>query len=258
MKISACIITLNEEENLPRALASLRDIADEIVVVDSGSTDATRKIAESAGARFIHHDWEGYVGQKNFALTQASHDWILSIDADEELDPALRAQIQQIKNSDQASLPAGYAFSRIVFYNGKWIRHGDWFPDILVRLFDRRKAWFAGGHVHERLETQGVTATINSGFLRHYTYKNKIDRENRIQRYAELWARSAHEQGRKAGPLTGPLHALVRLVRGLIVKGGILDGRAGIEIAMGNAKEVLLKYKKLRELNQTAREVARG
>jgi len=247
MKISACIITLNEERNLPRCLKSVAPLADEILVVDSGSTDATLDIAAKFGARVVGQDWLGYVGQKNFALDNASHSWVLSIDADEEISPELATAIERIKNdipADAPGAPNGYQFSRIVFYRGRWIRHGDWYPDRLVRLFRRTEARFAGGHVHEKLELRGGHPIL-PGHLHHFTYEDASDRADRCARYAALWAQSAHEQHRRAHAWSPPLHALARWGKGFLLKGGFLDGAIGWDIATGNAREVWLKYQLL-------------
>jgi glycosyltransferase involved in cell wall biosynthesis len=247
MKISVCLITLNEEKSLRRCLASTATLADEIVLVDSGSTDGTTTIAREFGARVIHQDWLGYVGQKNFALGQATYEWVLSIDADEEISAELGAAIAVLKNDPEAELTNGYQFSRMVFFQGRWIRHGDWYPDRLVRLFRRSEARFSGGRVHEKLELDGVHPIL-PGHLHHYTYENAEDRARRCAHYATLWAESAYEQGRKANVLSGPLHAAARFAKGLLLRGGFLDGAVGWEVAAGNAREVWLKYELLREL----------
>ncbi|NJK93189.1 MAG: glycosyltransferase family 2 protein [Blastochloris sp.] len=249
MKISACIITLNEESNLPRCLQSLRDLVDEVVIVDSGSTDRTPFIATEFDARFIRHDWEGYVAQKNFALSKASYNWVLSIDADEELSSELRHEIKKIHDGPEPSStsPSGYEVSRVVFYEGHWIRFGDWYPDRLVRLFDKRKASFAGGQVHERLEIQGPIEPL-AGELHHYTYKDLADQKARIEHYSTLWAQTAHQEGKRANFLSPYTHALWRLFRSLFLKGSIQGGSLGWQIARLNAYEVYLKYKKLAAL----------
>ncbi|MEM1057894.1 MAG: glycosyltransferase family 2 protein [Verrucomicrobiota bacterium] len=248
MRISACLITLNEEANLRRCLESVRPLVEEILVVDSGSSDATLAIAAEFGARCQHHDWAGYVGQKNFALEQAEHDWVLSIDADEEISPALAEGIRLVKEiEDPARLPAGYEVSRLVHYQGQWIYHGDWFPDVLVRLFRLDRARFAGGRVHERLEVDGSVERL-PGYLHHFTYRDRADRAARTEKYARLWAESAAEAGKTAGPLAPASHALARFLKGYLLKRGFLDGALGFEIAAGNAREVWLKYRELRGL----------
>ena len=245
MKISACLITLNEERNLPRCLKSVAPLVDEILLVDSGSTDRTLDLARDLGSRVISQSWLGYVGQKNFALDHAQHDWILSIDADEEISPELAAAILRGENRFLGPL-SGYQFSRLVFYRGRWIRHGDWYPDRLVRLFRRDQARFRGGRVHEQLQLPGEHPVL-PGHLHHFTYDDPADRVRRCALYANLWARSAHDQGRRAQPWTGPLHALARLGKGYLLKRGFLDGAIGWDIALGNAREVRLKYRLLRQ-----------
>jgi glycosyltransferase involved in cell wall biosynthesis len=242
MKISACIITLNEEKNLPRCLRSIQSFVDEIIIVDSGSNDGTAAVAASFHARFIPHSWEGYVKQKNFAISQASHPWILSIDADEEISAELLENLQQLKS--RTTHPSGYEVSRIVEYLGVQIFHGDWFPDRLVRLFQKDRARFAGGEVHERLEVDGPIEKIG-GYLWHYTYRDREDRLRRIHKYAALWAKSALQRGKTATPVSPLLHAGWRLFRGFILKRGFLNGALGWEIAWGNATEVFWKYQLL-------------
>lgn len=252
MKISACLITLNEERNLPRCLGSVTPLADEILVVDSGSADATAEIARKFGARVVHQAWLGYVGQKNFALDQAVHPWVLSIDADEEISSGLAASIKRVKSDPAAespSAPNGYEVSRLVHYRGQWIRHGDWYPDRLVRLFRRDDARFTGGRVHEKLEIPGNHPLL-PGHLHHYTYTDPADRAARCALYAGLWAQSAHEMGRRAHPWSPALHSLARFFKGFLLKGGLLDGAVGWDVASGNAREVWLKYHRLLELNR--------
>ncbi len=252
MKITACLITLNEERHLPRCLASVAPLVDDILVVDSGSVDSTVDLAAKFGARVVGQDWLGYVGQKNFALDRATHEWVLSIDADEEISPELAASITRVKNdpaSASSTAPNGYQVSRLVFYRGQWIRHGDWYPDRLVRLFRRDEARFSGGHVHEKLELPGEHPIL-PGHLHHFTYENADDRAARCARYAQLWAQSAHEQHRRASIWSGPLHGLARFVKGYVFKSGFRDGAVGWDIAAGNAREAWLKYDLLRQLNR--------
>jgi glycosyltransferase involved in cell wall biosynthesis len=252
VKISACLIVCNEEKNLARCLQSVAPVVDEIVVVDSGSTDRTIDIARSFGARVIVQPWLGYVGQKNFALEQALHPWVLSIDADEELSPELAAAIARLRGDPAKDAPGafnGYTVSRLVFYRGKWIRHGDWYPDRLVRLFRRAEARFSGGRVHEKLEIAGHHPLL-PGELHHFTYTDPADRARRSATYAALWAQSAHEARRRTWPGIGASHAALRFVRGFIFKRGFLDGAAGFDVARGNAREVWLKYHLLREMQR--------
>lgn len=251
MKISFCIITLNEETNLGRCLDSVADLADEIVVLDSGSSDGTETIARKHDAVWKHQDWLGFVGQKNKLLGLATHDWVFSIDADEELSPELRREVAALKQTvpDVATGPnavVGWSMPRCVLYEGKWIRHGDWYPDRLTRLFRRSWAKFAGAKVHERLELEGSVTPLR-GELYHYSFKDAEDHWNRCRKYAALWAESQLEQGRRVGPLSPLAHACFRWVRCYLLKRGFLDGGQGWRIAKMNAREVYLKYSLLRQ-----------
>ena len=250
MKISFCLITLNEEEILPRCLRSCADLADEIVVVDCGSQDATPKIAAAFGASWHAQEWPGYVAQKNKALGLARHEWAFSLDADEELSPALRDELAALKAGEPESECSGFTVPRCVLYEGRWIRHGDWYPDRLLRLARRdRNARFAGGKVHERLEVQGVVEHLR-GNLHHYSFKNAADHWARCRKYARLWAESQFEAGRTAGPIAPYLHAAHRWCRGYLFKGGFLDSAQGWRIARMIAREVFLKYSLLREFRR--------
>ncbi len=245
MKISFCLITLNEEANLARCLKSCADLDDEIVIVDSGSTDGTEKIAREFGARWQQQDWPGYVAQKNLALSLAAHDWVFSLDADEELSPALREEVRALKQAGPPAEAAGFSMPRCVLYEGRWIRHGDWYPDRLVRLFRRDRARFAGGKVHERLEITGPIRALQ-GELHHYSFRDAADHWARCQHYARLWAETRREQGKTASPVAPYCHAAGRWLRGYLLRGGFLDGRQGWRIAAFNAREVYLKYRLLR------------
>jgi glycosyltransferase involved in cell wall biosynthesis len=250
VKISFCLITLNEEKNLPRCLKSCADLADEIVVLDSGSTDATEKIARDFGARFERQDWPGYVGQKNKALSLASHPWIFSLDADEELSPELRTEIRLLKTAGEVGNDVGgFSMPRCVFYEGRWIRHGDWYPDRLVRWFRREGATFLGGKVHERLEIRGRAVSLH-GELYHHSFRDAADHRMRGEKYARLWAQEKFEAGQGAGPLAPVCHAAFRWVRGYILRRGFLDGAQGWRIAALCARETFLKYRLLRKMSR--------
>lgn len=245
MKLSLCIITLNEEANLPRCLASCAGVVDEIVVVDSGSTDGTEALARQHGARWVPQDWLGYVGQKNLALSLARHEWVLSLDADEALSPQLAEEIRALKATDPPTDVTGYDMPRCVFYEGRWIRHGDWYPDRLVRLFRKDRARFEGGQVHERLVLEGVIRHLR-GDLYHYSFKDAADHRARGEHYARLWAQSQRAAGRTAGPLAPYYHAAFRWLRGYFLRAGFLDGPQGWRIATLCARETFLKYHWLR------------
>lgn len=246
MKISFCLIVKNEASNLPRCLRSLAGLADEIVVVDSGSTDDTESIAKSFGVRWHYRDWPGFGAQKNAAIDLALNPWIFSIDADEEISPPLREEILELKKQPPAGDCAGFSVPRCVLYEGRWIRHGDWYPDRLVRLFRREQARFTESKVHERLEIRGRVIAL-AGDLNHYTYTDAADHERRCRYYARLWAEAQHEAKRTANPAAPYLHAAFRWLRGYILRLGFLDGRQGWRIASFCAWETYLKYKLLRD-----------
>jgi len=246
MKISFCLITLNEQDNLDRCLASFRGLADEIVILDSGSTDHTAEIARAHQARFEHQPWQGYVAQKNSVLARASHDWIFSVDADEALSPELHAQIASIKSNPPPPEISGYSMPRCVLYEGRWIRHGDWYPDRLTRLFRRDRSHFAGGKVHERLETTGQIIPL-AGDLYHYSFRDAADHWARCQKYARLWAETKLEQRKSAFPGAPLAHATFRFLRAYLLRRGFLDGPLGFRIAWFAAREVHLKYSLLRQ-----------
>jgi glycosyltransferase involved in cell wall biosynthesis len=248
VKISFCLITLNEERNLARCLQSCSDLADEIVVVDSGSTDGTARVAERFGVRWVEQPWLGYVGQKNRAISLALHDWVFSIDADEEISARLHAEIRALKLKPPPFEVSGFNMPRCVLYEGRWIRHGDWYPDRLVRLFRRDRARFTGGRVHERLEITGLVHPFR-GEIHHHSFRDAADHWARCEKYARLWAESRHEEGRTVGPLAPPLRAAFRWLRGYVFRRGFLDGAQGWRIAAYCAGEVRLKYRLLREFN---------
>jgi glycosyltransferase involved in cell wall biosynthesis len=252
MKISVCIITLNEESNLRRCIRSCLGFSDEIIVVDSGSQDGTQKLAEEEGAKFMFNRWNGFVDQKNFALDQAKNDWIFCIDADEEISKELADSILNVKGLGYELLPCWYSISRQTFHEGRWIRHGDWFPDELIRFFRRGRGLFEGGRVHERLEVEGKGGTL-SGLLRHYSYAGPLDFWNRCGKYADLWAASKFEDGRRVGRMAAVSHMAGRWVRAYLLKGGFLDGFAGFQIALFASCETYLKYSILADLCRAER-----
>jgi len=249
MNISFCLITLNEEANLQRCLQSCAELADEIVVLDSGSTDGTEQIVRQFGARWEHQEWLGFVGQKNRALGRAACPWVFSIDADEALSPELREEVRHLKGTEPPVDCGGYSMPRCVCYEGRWIRHGDWYPDRLVRLFRRDRARFVGGQVHERLEVAGTVVRLHSD-LHHYSFRDAADHWERCQKYARLWAETQLAAGQQAGVWAPSVHAAFRWLRGYVLRRGFLDGPQGRRIADLNAREVRLKYQLLRDLSR--------
>ncbi len=242
MKISATIITYNEQDNLPRALESL-GCCDEIVIVDSGSSDGTVELARRGGARVIERDWPGYAAQKNFAAAQASHDWILALDADEELSPELQRELLDLKR--QGAGCDAYSCPRLAQYRGGWIRHSGWYPDRKVRFYDRRKARWVGDYVHESVRVEGSLGLLQ-GDLLHYTCATLTRHIDSVNRYTTLAAREMAANGRRVGLARLLAAPPWEFVRSYFLRRGFLDGRNGFLIAAMAAFYVFAKYAKLR------------
>jgi glycosyltransferase involved in cell wall biosynthesis len=245
MKISATIITYNEERNIARAIESLR-CSDEIVVVDSGSSDRTVEIAEKLGARVVESAWRGYAGQKNHASEQATHDWILSIDADESLSEALEGEIWQLKKNGPEF--DGYTMPRLAQYLGKWILHSGWYPDRKIRLFDRRKARWVGDFVHESVALDGPVGHLEANLL-HFTCDSLSEHLKTMDRYTTLAAEQLVSRGRKVGLSQLLLDPPWTFFRTFLLQRGFLDGVEGISIAYMAALYQFLKFAKARNMS---------
>ncbi|MBN1670254.1 MAG: glycosyltransferase family 2 protein [Kiritimatiellae bacterium] len=250
--ISACITAGNEEKNIRRCLESVCGWTHEVVVVDSFSSDATVEICRRYTDRVYQHEWLGYIGQKNLIKDLAEGQWILFIDADEEASPELRDEIVRLFERGPPPDIAGYEFPRIVHYLGKWIRHGEWYPDIKLRLFRKGLGMCAGREPHDRVVVEGRTARLR-GHLRHYTYDNISDQVNTLNRFSSIAAQGMYEEGRRFHWHDILLRPLVRFVKGYAVKRGFLDGFQGWVIAVSSAYSVFLKYAKLREIGLARR-----
>jgi glycosyltransferase involved in cell wall biosynthesis len=233
--ISAIIISFNEENNIAEAIASL-PFCDEVIVVDSGSTDRTCEIATASGARVIVHDWSGYTNQKNFAAGQVSNDWIFSLDADERVSMELADElVRWKKNPTDVS---AMAMPRRAFYLGKWINHSGWYPDRKIRLYNRRHSRWIGDFVHERLQVDGRVGRFQ-GDLLHFPYREWQDHIERINRYTQLAADAARAGGRGANLLKLVLGPPLVFLKSSIVHAGFLDGWRGFAIAYMAARYVL-------------------
>jgi glycosyltransferase involved in cell wall biosynthesis len=247
MKISATIVTLNEESNIARAVESLRPCVDEIVVVDSGSSDRTREIAAELGARVVREDWRGYAEQKNFAAGCAAHDWILSIDADEELTPGLAAEIQALRASGDHNDAGGWTMPRRARYLGRWIRHSGWYPDRKTRLYHRKRGTWKGDRVHESVQVTGAVGELRSDLL-HYTCDSLHQHLLTIDRYTSLAAQAIAESGKPVGFRRLVIDPPWTFIRSYFLQRGFLDGGHGFVIAAMAGFYAFLKYAKAREI----------
>jgi glycosyltransferase involved in cell wall biosynthesis len=242
MKITATIVTLNEERNIARAIESLRCV-DEILIVDSGSSDRTRDIAGRLGARVVEEPWRGYAAQKNFASLQAAHPWILSLDADEMVSEELEADILSLKK--EGPRYDSYSMPRMAQYLGRWIQHSGWYPDRKVRLFHRDRAEWKGEYVHESVRVDGPTGRLD-GKLLHFTCDSLSQHLRTLDRYTTL---AAEQLKSRHSPV--PLRRLVvdpgwTFLRTYFVQRGFLDGPQGLAIAWMAAFYTFLKYAKAR------------
>ncbi|MEE4259944.1 MAG: glycosyltransferase family 2 protein [Bacteroidales bacterium] len=245
-QLSVVIITLNEEKNIARCLKSVEEIADEIVIVDSNSTDKTPEICKSFGARFIQHPFEGYVKQKNFAVSQAKYDHVLSLDADEALSEKLLASIKLVKENFEAD---GYTMNRMTNYAGKWIKHSGWYPDIKLRLFDRRKGKWTGLIIHEKFELyKGGQIKHLNGDLLHFSFYSVDEHRRQSDKFTSLGAKADYEKGKKAPVYKIWGSPIVKFLKDYIFNLGFLDGREGFVICWISAGASYTKYQKLKKL----------
>jgi len=242
--VSATLIAYNEEQNIEEALQSL-SWADEIVVVDSGSQDATLEICRKYTDRIFHRDWTGYVDQKNFAVEQARRDWIFSLDADERVSPELCAEIRDL--ALKGFCRPGYCIPRVAFFMERWIRHGDWYPDYQLRLFDRNCGKWGGGRVHESVKTAEKPAYLQ-GEIHHFTYRSLSEYLARLDTYSRLAAHDYQQQEKSATLLKLLGNPIAAFMKAYLMKRGFLDGTPGFAIAVMGAVSVFFKYAKLYEL----------
>jgi protein-tyrosine phosphatase len=247
--ISACVTAGNEERNVARCLESLR-WCDEIVVVDSFSRDRTVEICRRYTQRVVQHEWLGYIGQKNFAIGLASHAWVLVLDADEEVSPALRDEILAALESDGNEY-AGYHFPRQVHYLGRWICHGEWYPDVKLRLFRREFGRAEGREPHDHIVVRGRTRRLQNP-IRHYTYDDLGDHVDTMNRFSTITAREQFREGERFRWIDFLFRPFWRFLKAYVFKRGFLDGRRGLLIAGVSAFGVTIKYAKLWELQRAA------
>jgi len=244
--ISVVIITYNEEKNIGRCIDSVIPIADEIVVVDSFSSDNTESICKEKGVHFIRHTFEGHIEQKNLAITQAKYPHILSLDADEVLSEKLRKNILEVKENWQYD---GYYVNRLNNYCGKWIRHCGWYPDRKLRLWDSRKGKWTGTNPHDRFEMEKGAKTQNlKGDLLHYSFSSIKQHMDQVNLFSDIKAQMAFQKGKKSGLLKILFFPMFKFFRGYILKLGFLDGFYGYIICRNTAHGEFLRYAKLRRM----------
>lgn len=248
VRISAVIITKNEEINIGRCLDSLQEIADEILVVDSYSNDKTEEICHQRNVRFIQNPFEGHIEQKNFAASKATYNFVLSLDADEALDEELKKSILEVKQNWRYD---GYTMNRLTNYCGKWIHYGNWYPDTKLRLWDKNKGKWGGMNPHDRFMMEDGAKIIRlKGQLLHYSFYSVYDHIRKMNNHSETSARSYFENGKKATLFLLLFSPLFSFLKGYIVKRGFLCGFYGFVIAMIDAHFTFIKYVKIRELQR--------
>jgi glycosyltransferase involved in cell wall biosynthesis len=251
MKISVVIITYNEEKNIGRCIDSVKEVTDDIVVLDSFSTDKTKSIAESKNAKVVQQKFMGYGKTKHFATTLAQHDWILSLDADEALDTALKNEILRLNESPDVG---AYSMNRLNNYCGQWIRYGSWYPDTKIRLFNRKYFNWNDAEVHETVVPLSTNMKIGklSGHILHYTVTSVEAHLAQAKKFATIAAQEAYNKGRKTNIIVVLLSPVFKFLRDYVFKLGFLDGTNGFNIAFISAKAKYWKYKGLYQLQKSA------
>jgi glycosyltransferase involved in cell wall biosynthesis len=249
-KVSACIIAMNESDRIGDCIRSL-SWCDEVVVVDSHSSDGTREVAVQMVARVIERDWPGFGAQKEFCVRAASHDWVFCIDCDERVSPQLREEIEALRRQGFPQR-AGWRFPRCSNYLGRWIRHGTWYPDRQLRLFDRRRGRWSGAAVHERVQLEGTPGELR-GELLHLPYRSLSEHLGTIDRYTTTMAEGLHARGVRGGVLDLLTRPTARFVNFYFLRLGLLDGWRGFLMACLAAQYVRLKWAKLLVLQRDVR-----
>ncbi len=249
MGISCFVVCCNEEKHIARCLSSII-WCDEIIVIDSGSTDRTLEIARQYTDRVIHREWSGYVNQKRAGLEQCTQEWVLNIDADEEVSPGLRAEIEQI--ASQGASCDGYYINRVVYYLGRWWRKGGWYPEYRLRFCRRNVTTWGGRDPHEKAVVPGQTAFL-TGEIYHYTYEDTADHVARLNAHSSSAAQSLFSEGQRSSLSKIFFNPLIRLVKFYFLRKGYREGIPGLMVAFLEAHYVFLKYLKLWELARSSK-----
>ena len=246
LPLSVFVVTLDEEVNLRRCLNSLDGRAAEIVIVDSGSTDGTRAVAEEFGARWFHRDWSGFRDQKNYALSQCRQEWVLCLDADEELSEDLLGEVERWTTQPPSSGVAGVRCRRLSQFLGRWIRHGDWYPDKQLRLFKREHGKFAGGAGHDHAEVDGPVVEVKADLL-HYSYPSINSFVSKLNGFSDAYCEDRVARGKRWSLAGNILRPWWRFFRGYLLRRGFLDGFPGYWIAKSAAYSTFLRHSRLYE-----------
>ncbi len=252
LPVSVCVVACNEERNLPRCLASVAGLAADILVMDSGSTDATCRLAEQAGARVVHQEWLGYRDQKNAALAHCTQPWVLALDADEEVSPALRGEIEAFFRDGGSERFHGASFPRKVWFLGRWITHGDWYPDRKLRLVRRERARWAGSPEHDFLEAGGPVARLSAD-LHHFSFQDTAAFIRKINVFADEYLKRELAADRRWSLFRNLARPLWRFFRGYVLRRGFLDGFPGFWIATGVAFQTFVRHSRTYEHSVAAR-----
>lgn len=249
IKLSVVIITFNEEKNIGRCLDSIKEVADDIVVVDSFSSDGTERICIEKGVRFVQHRFDGHIEQKNWAVTQAKYPYVLSIDADEALDERLKNSILEVKQNWEHD---AYSMNRLTNYCGKWIRHCGWYPDKKLRLWDSQKGHWTGINPHDRYElVESKDIAHLEGNLLHYSYYTINDHIRQVNYFSDIAAKAYFDNGIRCNGFKIVVYPVVRFVRDFFFKRGFFDGYYGFVISVISAHATFLKYVKLKQLKKS-------
>ncbi len=250
--LSVVIITFNEEKNIKRCLDSVVDIADEIIVVDSFSTDKTEEICKSYNVRFIPHKFDGHIEQKNWAREQAKNSWVLSLDADEALDENLKKSLKNLKVSENIQ---AYKMNRLTNYCGKWIRHTGWYPDTKLRLWQNDKGRWTGENPHDEFKLFDEKSPVVKldGDILHYSYHHPDDHDKQIEYFTNIASKAFVQGGKKPFFMQGVFSAFLKFIKCYFIKKGFLDGKEGWIISKKSSYAAYLKYKKINILLKGAK-----
>lgn len=252
-KISAFIVTFNEEDQIKACLDSL-SFCDEIIVVDSFSTDKTKEIATACGAKIIERKWHGYIDQKAFGLSQCTYDWVINLDADERVNSELKESILEVLRKDSLSpiALAGYECNRVVYFLDRWWRRGGWYPEYRLRFLRRTKVSWGGKEPHEKAVPNGPVGKL-AGEIEHHSFDDLDDQLRRLVKYSSIAAKEYYESGARVGPIQLLVSPVVRVIKFLLLKQGFREGMAGLIVAVNEGFYTFMKYAKVWEMQRSSK-----